>query len=946
MADDDAKRDYRATLFLPQTDFPMRGGLPKKEPELLTHWADQDLYARLRADSAGRALFVLHDGPPYANGNIHIGHAVNKILKDVIVRSRQMTGFDAPYVPGWDCHGLPIEWKIEEAYRKKGKNKEQVEPVEFRKECRAFAEHWIAVQREQFKRLGILGDWERPYTTMAFESEARIVEELLKFAEAGALYRGSRPVLWSPVEKTALAEAEVEYHDHKSTQIDVAFPVLSSAVRELEGAQIVIWTTTPWTIPGNRAICYGEDIEYVVVERDGRRFAVAASLLASVAHRAGWEDPEIFEQVRARIPGSDLAGTVCAHPWRGHAEAGGHYDFDVPLLPGDHVTVEQGTGFVHTAPGHGEEDFEVGRRFGLAVPQTVGPDGRYFEHVALVAGEHVYKVAGKVCDLLAGAGALMARSEFVHSYPHSWRSKAPLIFRNTPQWFISMQTNDLRAKALEGIEDVRWVPRRSKNRIRNMVEGRPDWVISRQRAWGVPITIFVQPESGEVLRDAAVDQRIVEAVRQGGADAWFSTPPEDFLGPEHAGQGWAPVTDILDVWFDSGCTHAFVLEAREDLAWPADVYFEGSDQHRGWFQSSLLEACGTRGSPPYKAVVTHGFTMDQAGKKMSKSLGNTVDPQKVVDQYGADILRLWAVSTDYFEDHRIGDEIVKGVVDAYRKIRNTLRFLLGNLADFRESERLAAEDMPELERWVLHRLYELDGYVRAKSGDYDFNPYFQALYQFSIVDLSSIYFDIRKDALYCDAHESSRRRAARTVLEALFYRLSAWLAPLLVFTAEEVWRAQFGESADSVHRQQFPDTPAAWRDEPLARKWAKVRAVRRVVTGALELARREKRIGASLQAAPVVYLSDGDLRAAVADLDLAEICITSALAIRDETPPAHAFRLDDVAGVAVDVRLAEGEKCQRCWTVTPAVGRDGAFPDICPRCADAVRRNEAAVAAS
>ena len=941
MADDSSKHDYRSTLFLPETDLPMRAKLPQREPEWLARWEREGLYRQLRAQGQGRPRFHLHDGPPYANGDIHIGTAMNKILKDVIVRSRQMTGFDAPYVPGWDCHGLPIEWKIEEAYRKKGKDKDAVDPVEFREECRRFADRWIDVQREQFKRLGVTGDWDNPYTTMTYEAEARIVEELLKFAHMGALYRGSRPVMWSPVEKTALAEAEIEYHDHTSTQIDVAFPVLRTDRPELEGAGIVIWTTTPWTIPGNRAIAYGEDIDYALIEVEetgedalvgpGARLVVAEALLAAVAERAAIT----VYGLAARLKGRDLAGTVCAHPWRGQG-----YDFDVPLLPGDHVNVEQGSGFVHTAPGHGEEDFEVGQRFDLEVPQTVGEDGRYFAHVPLVAGEHVYKVDRKVCELLTEAGALLAASDFQHSYPHSWRSKAPLIFRNTAQWFIPMEATGLREAALKGVDDTRWVPARSKNRMRGMIETRPDWVISRQRAWGVPITIFAKPETGAILLDDAVDARILAAVREGGADAWFAGDPKRFLSDAQRAEGWEPVTDILDVWFDSGSTHAFVLEDRDDLDWPADLYIEGSDQHRGWFQSSLLESCGTRGRAPYEAVLTHGFVLDPQGRKMAKSQGNVVAPQKVIEQSGADILRLWAVSSDYFADVRIGDEILRGHVDAYRKVRNTLRFMLGNLADFEESERLSPAEMPELERWVLHRLAELDTQMRRNVEDFDFNPYFQALYHFCITDLSAFYFDIRKDALYCDRADSLRRRAARTVLDLLFYRLTAWLAPVLVFTAEEVWRARFGEAAESVHLQQFPETPDGWRDAALAASWRRVRKVRRVVNGALEKARQEKAIGASLQAAPVVWIADAALREAVERVDMAEICITSGLEIRAEKPPGECYRLDDVADVGVEVRSAPGGKCERCWLVTTELGGDPAHPGLCPRCTDVVHRLE------
>ena len=937
---DENKRDYRDTVFLPQTDFPMRAGLPKREPEFLKKWEEEDIYQQLRTDAAGREKFILHDGPPYANGDIHIGHAMNKILKDVIVRSQQMQGKDAPYVPGWDCHGLPIEWKIEEKYRKKKKNKDEVDPVEFRRECREFAANWIGVQRDQFKRLGIFGDWDNPYTTMKFEAEAKIVGELLKFAESGALYRGSKPVMWSPVEKTALAEAEVEYHDHTSVQIDVGFKVVSTKCADIEGAQVVIWTTTPWTIPANRAVCYGPDIDYAVIEVKvvgeeslstvGDRLVVAETLADAVAERADIKDYAVVSNLK----GAAFAGTNLAHPWHGHGDADGHYDFDVPMLSGSHVTVEAGTGFVHTAPGHGEDDYIVGHlENGIPLPFTVNESGCYYDHVALVAGQHVYKVADTVCDLLAGVGALKGRGKLVHSYPHSWRSKAPLIFRNTPQWFISMEKTGLRDKALKAIrEDVNWFPAQSQNRIDAMVADRPDWVISRQRAWGVPITLFVQKETGDILVDGAVNARIMDAVMAGGADAWVAVPAQDLLGDAYSADDYEQVHDILDVWFDSGCTHAFVVEDRDDLTTPADLYLEGSDQHRGWFQSSLLESCGTRGVAPYKGVLTHGFTMDGEGRKMSKSLGNTVSPHTVINQYGADILRLWVVSTDYMEDVRIGDEIMKGTADAYRKIRNTMRYLLGNLVDFTDAERLAYDDMPELEQYILHRLSELDELMTSKANTYDFNPIFRELYQFCIVDLSQFYFDIRKDALYCDHPDSTRRRAVRTVLDALFARLVTWFAPILAFTAEEVWQSRYGAEAKSVHRALWVDTPAAWRNDALAAKWSKIRDVRSAVTLSLEGMRREKIIGSSLQAAVRVSVKDQAYVDAFDGLDAAEIFITSSAGIV----------VDDASDISDDIHVtatvASGVKCERCWVVSDEVAANG---DLCNRCHETVAQLDA-----
>ena len=934
--------DYRPTVFLPRTDFPMKARLPEHEPALLERWARLDLYRRLREAARGRETFILHDGPPYANGNIHTGTAMNKILKDVVVRSQQMLGKDANYVPGWDCHGLPIEWQVEQRYRKEGRDKDAVPIAQFRDECRAFANKWIAVQSEEFQRLGVTGDWDNPYLTMAPAAEAQIIREIGKFAMNGGLYKGSKPVMWSVVEKTALAEAEIEYHDHTSTTVDVRFPVVAAPAEALEGASVVIWTTTPWTIPGNRGIAYGSTFDYVVFEvtetgeaslaRSGERLVAVAELMAATCARAG----VVGHREIARLKGSDLAGTVCAHPLRGRG-----YDFDVPLLAAGHVTLEAGTGLVHIAPGHGAEDFEAGVAFGLEVPQTVDGDGLFFDAVPLFAGQHVFKANEGIADTLEGAGALLARGRITHSYPHSWRSKAPLIFRNTPQWFISMETNDLREKALAAIDAVRWMPPGGRRRIRAMIEQRPDWVISRQRAWGVPITVFQHKETGALLRDQAVFDRIAEAVEAEGADVWFGADPQRFLGGDYDAADYHKVDDIVDVWFESGSTHSFVLEARDDLAWPASLYLEGSDQHRGWFHSSLLESCGTRGRAPYEAVLTHGFVLDGEGRKMSKSLGNTVEPQSVIDRYGADILRIWVVSADYSEDVRISEDILRYQADSYRRLRNTLRYLQGNLADFGEAERVAPAEMPELERWVLHRLAEIDLVVRRCSEDFDFHTLFTTLHNFCATDLSAFYFDMRKDALYCDPAGSRRRRAARTVLDALFDCLTAWLAPILAFTAEEAWLNRYPSDDGSVHLRLFPEAPAEWRDDALAGKWATVRRLRRVVSGALEVERREKRIGSSLQASPTVYAAP-EYVAAMAGLDLAEIAITSAATLVEGTPPNGAFAIDDVAGVGVVAGFAEGGKCGRCWQVLAEVGGIDGHDDLCVRCAGAIATHAAA----
>ena len=941
--------DYKSTVFLPRTDFPMKAALAEREPVLLERWQRIDLYRRQRIAASGGEKFILHDGPPYANGHLHIGHALNKILKDVINRAQQMLGFDANYVPGWDCHGLPIEWKIEEKYRAADRNKDEVPIVAFRRECREFAQAWVEVQREEFKRLGVVGDWEHPYATMDYAAEATIVRELGRFLMSGALFKGSKPVLWSVVEKTALAEAEVEYQDRVSTTIFVRFPVERASRPALAGADVVIWTTTPWTIPGNRAIAYGEAFEYVVIEveevgdagrtRPGDRLVVGRDLVPQVCTAVHIRDFRTIDE----LAGRDLAGTVCRHPLHGSG-----YEFPVPLLAGDFVDLQTGSGFVHIAPGHGADDWDLGMRHDIPVPDTVGPDGVFLAHVALFAGRRVLTETGEkgdadaaVVGALADAGRLLGTGTLVHSYPHSWRSKAPLIFRNTPQWFISMEKTGLRAAALRAIDETRFVPEAGKNRLRRMIETRPDWCVSRQRAWGVPITVFVDKRTGEPLRDQQVLDRIVAAVADEGADAWFTSDPARFLSPDYDPAGYDQVFDILDVWFDSGCTHAFVLEARADLGSPASLYLEGSDQHRGWFQSSLLESCGTRDRAPYASVLTHGFVMGEDGQKMSKSLGNIVGPQEVVEKHGADVLRLWVVGSDYSEDLRIGLDILKQQVDVYRRFRNTFRYLLGNLNEFDASERLAADALPELERWMLHRLSELDRQLRQACDELQFHPVFADLHTFCAVELSAFYFDVRKDSLYCDPVQSPRRRAVRTILDSVFDCLTAWLAPFLCFTAEEAWLARHPETDASVHLRLFPEIPGAWRDDVLAGKWIILRRLRRVVTGALEVERAAKRIGSSLQAHPIVY-AGAEYRQAADAVDLAELFITSAVTLSEQPPPADAFRLADVPGIAVRVGLAEGKKCERCWQVLGDVGTDPGHPALCGRCADAVEGRRAA----
>ncbi|WP_273720112.1 isoleucine--tRNA ligase [Bartonella sp. ML71XJBT] len=955
--------DYSKTLYLPQTNFPMRAGLPQKELELMVRWEDMGLYAQLRQQAKDRPLYILHDGPPYANGHIHIGHALNKVLKDVIVRSFQMRGFNANYVPGWDCHGLPIEWKIEEKYRAGGKNKDDVPLNEFRQECREFAQHWITVQSEEFKRLGVIGDFKTPYTTMAFHAEARIAAELMKFALSDQIYRGSKPVMWSVVERTALAEAEVEYHDHESEVIWVKFPIFETDSRDLYGAHVVIWTTTPWTIPGNRAVSYSSQITYGMYEVESAENdfgpQVGERLLFADALAMGCAEKAKLVLKRLRIVSADeLKRLILSHPLKGFA---GSYHYKIALLDGSHVTESAGTGFVHTAPSHGREDFEIWNAYkpfleqmGIdsSIPFPVDDAGFYTKDVPGFGPDReggparIIDDNGKMGDAnkevvnaLIEADKLFARGRLKHSYPHSWRSKKPVIFRNTPQWFISMDKDlgdgsTLRSRALEAVSKTRFVPSSGQNRLSSMIADRPDWVLSRQRSWGVPICIFAN-EDGVVLKDQHVNERILQAFAAEGADAWFAEGArERFLG-DRAHEPWLQVYDILDVWFDSGASHSFVLEDRADLKWPADVYFEGSDQHRGWFQSSLLESCGTRTRSPYKTVVTHGFTLDENGKKMSKSLGNTVVPQEIIKTSGADIFRLWVMTTDYWEDQRLGKKILQTNVDSYRKLRNAIRWMLGTLVHD-EGEEIPYCALPDLEKLILHRLFELDKLINQAYDAFDFKKIMRALLDFSIIELSAFYFDIRKDSLYCDAPSSKKRKASLQVVRETFERMVIWLAPMLPFTMEEAWLERYPQS-QSVHLEQFRPAREEWQNESLAERWKKIKQVRKVVTGALELERADKRIGSSLEAAPIVFISNPTLLEALENLDMAEICITSALTIKRDTLPADAFTLSDVEGVAVYPEKAQGKKCARSWRYTQDIGSDPAYPDVSARDAAALR---------
>jgi isoleucyl-tRNA synthetase len=990
--------DYSKTLFLPQTEFPMRAGLPQREPEILKRWNEIGLYERLREKAAGRAKFVLHDGPPYANGNIHIGHALNKILKDVVTKSQQMLGFDSNYVPGWDCHGLPIEWKIEEEnYRSKGKTKpdfrDSTAMVAFRKECRVYATHWLNVQREEFKRLGIIGDWDHPYATMDYFAEAQIARELMKFAANGTLYRGSKPVMWSVVEKTALAEAEVEYEDYTSDTVWVKFPVAqvelasgkdasAAIVQAVSDASIVIWTTTPWTLPGNRAISFSSKIAYGlyrVTAAPADNWAKTGDLLilADTLADAVFAQARVaaYEKVGA-VPATALATMECTHPLAGLS---GGYDFRVPLLEGEHVTADTGTGFVHTAPGHGREDFDVwtanaraleARGINTTIPYTVDENGAFTDHAPGFTGKRVINDKGEkgdaneaVIKALVDAGMLLARGRLKHQYPHSWRSKKPVIFRNTPQWFIAMDKDiadagkakpgdTLRARALRAISVTQWVPPAGQNRINGMIAGRPDWVISRQRAWGVPIAVFVREKgdgSAEILQDDAVNKRIADAFEKEGADAWYMDGARGrFLG-SLANEDWKKIDDICDVWFDSGSTHAFVLEdpvhfpglkgikRKVDGGRDTVMYLEGSDQHRGWFHSSLLESCGTRGRAPYDVVLTHGFTLDENGRKMSKSLGNTVEPQKVMAQSGADILRLWVCATDYADDQRIGPEILKNTIETYRKLRNSIRWMLGTLHHFKRSERIAHADMPELERLMLHRLAEQAAIVRQAYAEFDYKTVVASLSAFMNTELSAFYFDIRKDTLYCDPPSSLARKAALTTIDIICDAILRWFAPVLSFTTEEAWQLYRPDAEPSVHLALFPDGLEAFRGDALAAKWETIRDVRRVVTGALELERAAKNIGSSLEASPLVYIPDSAIFRTLFDVDLAEVCITSNAMVTNDDAPAAAFRLNDVPGVAVVVEKAVGTKCARSWKILPDVGSDPEYPDVSLRDANALR---------
>ncbi len=947
--------EYKNTVILPKTEFPMRAGSPKKEPEILAFWQSNHIFDQLRTQSKGQEKYVLHGGPPYANGNLHCGHAMNYVLKDVVVKFQQMSGKDASHVPGWDCHGLPIEWKIEEQYRSKGQDKDAVDILTFRQECRDFAQKWVGIQSEEFQRLGVVADWQNPYLTMDLESEAMIVKQIHKFLLNDSLYKGVKPVMWSTVEKTALADAEIEYKDVKSTMIWVKFPIVSSNVDGLEGAQIVIWTTTPWTIPGNRLIACGSDIDYQLIEiqevddeksllQVGDHLLIAKELLDAFYDKTNVVSGKILKT----FSGAALKDTICHHPLHGQG-----YEFDVPVHFGEFVTTETGTGFVHCSPTHGEDDFHLGRKHGIEIPQMVTDDGKYYDHVPLFAGETIYDHKGRkgtankvVIEALKSGQKLAGIGSYEHSYPHSWRSKAPVIFRTTPQWFIAVDDGlKIREKALKSIEEVNWVPQQGHNRIKAMVSDRPDWCVSRQRAWGVPISIYMHKETGEPLRDPKICERIFNAYQETGSDCWFHDRHQEFIGSEYDLDEYEIINDIVDVWFESGSTHEFVLKQRDELQWPADLYLEGSDQHRGWFQSSLLNACGTEGKAPYKAVLTHGFLLDEKGMKMSKSIGNTITPEQIIKQYGADILRLWVINSDYTNDVKLGNDILKSTSDLYRRLRNTLRYLLGALGDMTPQSQadVSYDALPELEQWVLNRLYEVNQEVKATTQNYDFHQLFTSIHTFASNELSAFYFDIRKDALYCDSQNSPRRQASLIVMDQVFQMIVKWLAPIVSFTAEEAWQMRRSQLKDeemmnlSVHLCEFEELPKQWACPQLAKKWERIRDIRRVVTGAIELDRANKTIGSSLQAAPLLYLSESD-KPVIQEVDLNEICITSQIEILFDKAPDDAFKLEQIEDISVVNEVAKGNKCERCWQVLPEVGELKEYDSLCQRCATVIEK--------
>lgn len=907
------KMNFKDTIFLPSTDFQMKGNLSVREPEILKKW--DEIYEQSRKLSKGCEEYLLHDGPPFANGKPHAGHALNKCIKDVIARFKRMQGFNVNYIPGWDCHGLPIEWKIEEKLKEESLKRTDISIAEFRTMCQKFAEKWIQVQMDGFKRLGVCGDWEHPYLTMNPKSEATVIRQIGKFIMDGSLYRGEKPVFWSVVEKTALADAEIDYIDKKSPSIYVAFKVKSTDLEPLRDAYCVIWTTTPWTIPANRAISYSKKFRYCLLQIESKKIIIAKDLVENFISTT-----KIPAEVLQEFDGELLKNTICSHPFVGKG-----YDFDVPLIHGEHVEIDAGTGLVHTAPGHGLDDFNVCKQYGIAVPQTVNDSGIYYDCVPMFAGKHIFKIENEMLEKLSEVGALLFQTTIIHSYPHSWRSKAPLIFRTTPQWFISMDKTGLREKALHEIEKTRWIPKQGYNRIKSFIENRGDWCVSRQRVWGVPIPLFVSKKTGEVLKDANVIERVARIFENEGSNAWFVRSAQDFLGEKYNSEDYEQNFDTLDVWFESSSTYAYVFR-NNDNERQADLYIEGSDQHRGWFQHSLLNSCGTFGNAPFKTVMTHGFTVDEQGRKMSKSIGNTINLEDIVDKYGADIFRMWVSCSDFTQDLKIGKNILKQLEDVYRKLRNTLRYMLGALSDYdAENEVVEYSALPVLEKWVLHRITEVHGQLSECIENYDLNRYFNAVYNFCASDLSSFYFDIRKDCLYCDDRNDEKRKAYRMVIYTLFQYIVRWIAPIMVFTAEDAWSAFYKEKS-SIHLEKYLTPVAEWNNEEVSKNIEKVRSVRRVINTALEIARKEKLIGSSLQAKVTLFAPDEVLYTKNSEF-WEEIAITSQFEILNSEASVDAFVSEDFPQVKVVVSVADGEKCERCWKITQVDENK-----VCDRC--------------
>ena len=917
----------KENLNLPKTSFSMKANLPQKEPNIVEFWDKINLYKQLREQSKGKEKFILHDGPPYANGYIHMGTALNKILKDVVTRFHQMNGKDSNYVPGWDCHGLPIEWKIEEQYKKDKKNKDEVPISEFRKECREFANKWIDVQKKEFKRLGVIGDWENYYSTMSFDAEASIVRELGKFLLEGSLYKGFKPVLWSTVEKTALADAEVEYKDHTSNTIYVGFKVESSKIKILNDSQIIIWTTTPWTIPANRALAYNKNLDYTVIEINdsssnfnNQKIVVASKLLDTIIKGCELKKYKKIDSFK----GEDFKETICSHPFK---DLG--YEYQVPMLDAQFVTLEQGTGIVHCAPSHGPDDFNLCLKHGIKSVDTIDDNGRYTKYIPKFEGIHVFKADEIIIEKLKECKKLLSNGKLTHSYPHSWRSKAPLVHRATPQWFISMESHKLRNIALKAIDETKFYPRRGKIRIRSMIETRPDWCVSRQRVWGVPLPIFISKKTGEPLKDLEVIENIAKIYEKEGSDCWFSDNPQRFLGKKYNKEDFIKSNDIVEVWFDSGSTHTFVLEKRKDLKWPASMYLEGSDQHRGWFHSSLLESCGTRKRAPYESVLSHGFVVDGKGLKMSKSTGNVISPNDILHKYGADILRVWASASDYAEDLRIDFNILDQHAESYRKIRNTFRFLLGNLQDKKtdlDFTNLDISNWPELEIYMLHQIYELDKKIKNYFKEYSFHKLYKELLQFCSQDLSAFYFDIRKDALYCEPVNSKIRKASIKFLNITLDILLRWFAPIISFTTEEIYKIIYNNEK-SIHLENFSTIPEKWLNKSLGNKWNQLKLVRQVCNVAIEVKRTNKELGSSLEADLEIFL-DKKYLDLVKNIDLSEFCITSKAKaqILNGQKDLELFKLENIQGIGVLVKKAVGNKCPRCWKI---------FEESCNRCKNA-----------